>query len=110
MVLAERAKRPLDEKVGGWYAPPRSPLSALLHFGPTPQRSVIVLTIELPTDVEDRLDQLAVSTGNTKEFCAQLAIVLHLDDLEDLYISEQRMRDINDGRSKPIPLADLGFD
>lgn len=69
-----------------------------------------MLTIELPPDVEGRLDQLAISTGRTKEHYAQQAIMLHLDDLEDLYIAEKRMRDINNGLSNTIALADLGFD
>lgn len=68
-----------------------------------------MLTIKLPPDVESRLDQLAISTGKTKEYYAQQAITLHLDDLEDLYIAEQRMRDIQNGLSTTIPLADLDF-
>ncbi|WP_455924265.1 type II toxin-antitoxin system RelB family antitoxin [Pseudomonas putida] len=69
-----------------------------------------MLTIELPPDVEGRLDQLAASTGKTKEYYAQQAVALHLDDLEELYIAEQRMRDINNGASTTIALEDLDFD
>ncbi|KAI5916653.1 DUF6290 family protein [Thauera sp. 2A1] len=50
-----------------------------------------MLAIRLPSDVEARLEALAKATGRTKTFYAREAILEHLDDLEDLYLAEQRL-------------------
>ena len=46
-----------------------------------------MVVIRLPSELEN----LAKATGRTKTFYAQEAIVAHLDDLEDLYLEEQRL-------------------
>jgi RHH-type rel operon transcriptional repressor/antitoxin RelB len=51
-----------------------------------------MLALRLPPEIEKRLDDLARKTGRTKSFYAREAILEHLDDLEDLYLAEQRMR------------------
>nr|WP_176704176.1 TraY domain-containing protein [Pseudomonas sp.]QBM91806.1 addiction module antitoxin, RepB [Pseudomonas sp.] len=66
-----------------------------------------MLAIRLPSDLEDRLESLAKATGRTKTFYAREAIVAHLDDLEDLYLAEQRLLDNRAGRSESIPLEDM---
>lgn len=63
-----------------------------------------MLAIRLPTEVESRLEALAQATGRTKTFYARQAIVEHLDDLEDLYLAEQRLLDIRAGKSQTVPL------
>lgn len=50
-----------------------------------------MLALRLPPEIEKRLDDLAQKTGRTKSFYARQAILEHIDDLEDLYLSEQRM-------------------
>ena len=64
-----------------------------------------MLAVRLDDDTEKRLEQLAERTGRTKTFYARAAIVAHLDDLEDFYLAEDRMRDFRDGDA--IPLSDL---
>ncbi|WP_341327742.1 DUF6290 family protein [Methylotuvimicrobium sp. KM2] len=66
-----------------------------------------MLAIRLPDELEKRLDNLAKLTGRTKTFYARQAIERHLDDLEDLYLAEQRLTEICAGRSQPIPLEDV---
>lgn len=66
-----------------------------------------MLAIKLPTEIENRLEALAQTTGQTKEFLAREAILEYLGDLEDLYLAEQRLIDIRAGRSKTIPLKDV---
>ena len=66
-----------------------------------------MLAIRLPSDLEDRLENLAKVTGRTKTFYAREAIVAHLDDLEDLYLAEQRLLDNRAGRSESIPREDV---
>ncbi|SMH50342.1 type II toxin-antitoxin system RelB family antitoxin [Mesorhizobium australicum] len=52
-----------------------------------------MLALRLPKEIEDRLDDLARKTGRTKSYYAREAILEHLDDLEDLYLAEQRMQE-----------------
>ncbi len=63
-----------------------------------------MLAIRLPKDIEDRLEALAAATGRTKSFYVREAILEHIDDLEDLYLAEQRLSDLRAGRTTPIPL------
>ncbi|CAJ6511041.1 TraY domain-containing protein [Pandoraea nosoerga] len=66
-----------------------------------------MLAIRLPPEIENRLDALAAATGRTKTFYAREAILEHLDDLEDVYLAEQRLADIRAGRTAPVPLEDV---
>lgn len=66
-----------------------------------------MLAIELPTDVETRLDHLVKETGRTKADHVLEAILEYLDDLEDLRIAEARLEDIRAGRSRTIPLDEV---
>lgn len=66
-----------------------------------------MLAIRLPTDIENRLDALAKATGRTKSFYAREAILEHLDDLEDLYLAEQRLIDLKAGRTRAVSLEEV---
>ncbi|PIV35502.1 MAG: CopG family transcriptional regulator [Lysobacterales bacterium CG02_land_8_20_14_3_00_62_12] len=66
-----------------------------------------MLAIRLPAEVEDRLAALAQATGRTKTFYAREAILEHLDDLEDLYLAEQRLIDIRAGKTQTVPLEEV---
>lgn len=67
----------------------------------------MALSIRLPSDVEDRLKNLAARTGRTKSFYITEAICEHLEDLEDLYLAEQRMIDIRARRTQTVPLEEV---
>ncbi len=64
-----------------------------------------MLAVRLDADIERRLQALAAKTGRTKTFYARAAILAHLDDLEDFYLADERMRDFR--AEDAIPLADL---
>ena len=66
-----------------------------------------MLAIRLPPEIENRLDVLAKATGRTKTFYAREAILEHLDDLEDLYLAEQRLIDLRAGKTQAVPLAEV---
>ena len=64
-----------------------------------------MLAVRLDEATEQRLATLAERTGRTKTFYARAAIEAHLDDLEDFYLAEERLRDFR--QADAIPLADL---
>ncbi len=66
-----------------------------------------MLAIRLPADIENRLDQLAQRTGRTKTFYAREAILEYLEDMEDLYLAEQRSLEIRSGKVKTVPLEEV---
>jgi len=65
------------------------------------------VSLRLPDDVSRRLQQLADRTGRSKTFYMIEAIQEHLDDLEDLYIAEQRLLDLRAGKSRALPLDEV---
>jgi RHH-type rel operon transcriptional repressor/antitoxin RelB len=67
----------------------------------------MALSIRLPSDVETRLQNLATLTGRSKTFYVTEAILEHLDDLEDLYLAEQRLLDNRAGKSKTYSLDEV---
>lgn len=66
-----------------------------------------MLAIRLPKDLEERLGAMAKRTGRTKTYYARQAIIEQLDDLEDLYLAESRLDDIEAGRVQTIPLDEF---
>ena len=71
-----------------------------------------MLAIRLDEDTEGRLERLAAKTGRTKTFYARAAIVAHLDDLEDFYLAEERLRDFRSEDAIPLSAlkAELGLE
>lgn len=65
------------------------------------------VSLRLPEDLSDRLESLAERTGRSKTFYMVEAIREHLDDLEDLYLSEQRLMANRAGQSKTYTLAEV---
>jgi RHH-type rel operon transcriptional repressor/antitoxin RelB len=66
-----------------------------------------MLAIHLPNAIDARLDRLAKRTGRTKTYYAREAILLHLDDLEDIYISENELQAVRSGRSRTVPFEEV---
>ena len=64
------------------------------------------VVLHLPDAIPQRLARLAEVTGRTKTFYVTEAIKEHLDDLEDLYVAEQRLIDIRAGKSQTVPLEE----
>lgn len=62
-----------------------------------------MLAIRLPESIEERLNALAEETGRTKTALAREAIAEYIDDLEDYYLAEARVRK----NRKTIPLEDV---
>ena len=65
------------------------------------------VSLRLPEDISRRLDRLAERTGRSKTFYMLEAIREHIDDLEDLYLAEQRLVANRAGKSKTYTLAEV---
>ncbi len=63
--------------------------------------------ISITKNIVTRLQHLAEATGRSKTFYMIEAIRDRLDDLEDLYLSEQRLLDARAGQSEAVPLEPL---
>ena len=61
-----------------------------------------MLAVRLDPAIEKRLEALAARTGRTKTFYAREAIEAHLEDLEDFYLAEERMRTFREGEAIPL--------
>ena len=64
-----------------------------------------MLAVRLDKDVEERLERLAARTGRTKTYYAREAIEAHLDDLEDFFLAEERLKGFK--ADDAIPLEQL---
>lgn len=60
----------------------------------------MAVSLRLPDDISTRLQSLADATGRSKTYYMIEAIREHIDDLEDLYLAEQRLIANRAGRSK----------
>ena len=65
------------------------------------------VSLRLPENLSKRLTRLAKRTGRSKTFYMVEAIREHLDDLEDLYLAEQRTQALRAGRSRTYTLDEV---
>ena len=66
-----------------------------------------MLALELPPELQARLDALAAQTGRRPVDRVIEAIKDQLDDLEDLVIAEERWRDHLSGNSETVPFEEV---
>jgi len=66
-----------------------------------------IVSLNLPDEISQRLSELVTKTEYSKTFFMIKAIEEKIEDLEDLYLTEQRMLDIRSGKSKTIPLDEV---
>jgi len=64
-----------------------------------------MLAVRLSDDIEKRLEKLAKKTGRTKSYYVRQAILEYLEDLEDYYLAEERLKSFDE--SKTIPLEEI---
>ena len=62
------------------------------------------VAFHLPDAVSQRLQKLAARTGRSETEYMIEAIREYLDDLEDVHIAEQRLKEIHEGRAQTVPL------
>lgn len=70
-----------------------------------------MLALRLPPEIEARLDALAKKTGRTKSYYAREAILEHLEDIEDAYLADERIRtDTGERISREDVMAEFADD
>jgi len=67
-------------------------------------------TIRLKPEIEARLDLLASETNRSKAFYLRRLIEDNLDDLEDVYLAEQRLEDLRAGTSSTLSADEVWGD
>ena len=55
--------------------------------------AITMLTLDLPNEIEKRLLVIAMHTGRTIQFCAREAILDYIDEVEERYLSIDRIRE-----------------
>jgi RHH-type rel operon transcriptional repressor/antitoxin RelB len=64
-----------------------------------------MIAVRLPSEIENRLAKLSNLTGRTKTYYVREAIVSYIDDLEDYYLAEERIKTYD--QAKTISLDEL---
>jgi len=67
----------------------------------------MAVTVRLNSADEARLDRLCEATGRSKAFYLRQLVEEHLDDLEDLHVSERRLEDLRAGRTFTVSWAEI---
>jgi len=68
---------------------------------------MVAVSLRLPDEVFNRLDELSKLTGRSKTFYMIKAITDRIEDLEDVYLAEQRLLDVRAGKSKTYTLDEV---
>jgi RHH-type rel operon transcriptional repressor/antitoxin RelB len=66
-----------------------------------------MLAVRLPADIEKRLDALAKATGRSKSFYVRKAILVYLEDLEDIYLAEEVLVRVRRGEERTYPIEEV---
>jgi len=66
-----------------------------------------MLTIQIPDHMENRLAPIAQAAGKTIAAYVNDAVAEYLQDLEDIHIAEQRLKDIQSGKAKTVSLHEV---
>lgn len=63
--------------------------------------------VRLEPELEARLAKLATKTHRTKTFYVKQALLEYLDEAEDIYIAQKRLRDLHSGKDELVSLAQV---
>jgi len=67
-------------------------------------------TIRLKPEIEERLDSLVRATNRSKAFYLRRLIEDNFDDLEDVYLAEQRLEELRSGTSATLSADEVWGD
>ena len=67
----------------------------------------VTATFRTKPELKSRIELLAKATRRSTSFYYNLLLEDYLDDLEDIYLSEQTLADIRSGKQKTIPAEEV---
>ncbi|MGB4406124.1 MAG: ribbon-helix-helix domain-containing protein [Sphaerochaeta sp.] len=65
------------------------------------------ISVRIPKELADRLNNLSKQTGRTKTYYIQKALEDKVCDLEMIYLAQKRDEDVRAGRSKTSSLEEV---
>ncbi len=65
------------------------------------------VTVRIEDTLDERLEDLARKTHRTKSFYVREALLRVIDDIEDIYLADQRMEDLRAGRSRTFTIDEV---
>ena len=65
------------------------------------------ISIQLPSDAEQRLNFLAAQTGRTKDGCLREIIERGLEDMEDYYLAAEVLKRVRNGEEQVYSTAEV---
>jgi RHH-type rel operon transcriptional repressor/antitoxin RelB len=66
----------------------------------------MAVSIEIPCDVENRLNRLVQATGHDQAFYVIEALREHLDDIEDAYLAASIADEVKAGRMRTYSIEE----
>jgi len=67
----------------------------------------MAIMLRLPEDLENKIRALAKKNRKPKVFYVAEAVKTYLEDLEDCYLAEQRLNDVENGVSELVSLEQV---
>lgn len=64
----------------------------------------MAIMLRLPQELENKINYLAKKTRKPKVFYVTEAVKSYLEDLEDYYLAEQRLNDVENGVSEFVSI------
>lgn len=68
---------------------------------------MVSMSIRIPEETMDRLNNLATTTGRSKTYYVQEAVQEKISDLEMVYLAKRRAENVRAGKSKTYTLDDV---
>lgn len=65
------------------------------------------ISVRLPKELADRLNELAKQTGRTRTYYIHEALADKVSELETIYLAQKRDEDVRAGRSKTYSLDEV---
>lgn len=66
-----------------------------------------MLAVRLPKEIEHRLQFLAEQTGRSKTFYVKEAVLKHLEEMEDIFLSDQALKQFRESGEEVVSLETL---
>jgi len=66
-----------------------------------------LLNLRVPENLAQRFSALATATDRSLSFYLLKALATQIDELESVYLSEQRLIEMRAGKAQPIPLSEI---